>query len=129
MTHEINLVSVLNYHSFHLLYLFKFPSSDGLAHSARRLLEQHRIDLLRNITDLLGRTFPSQFVFPVLGHEDGHGNSFDRLGDLWRHWLPSEALQTFEKGTSEMFFYCSFYDSQNQTKQVVITQSSKPNPV
>lgn len=71
------------------------------------MLEQHRIDLLRNITDLLGRTFPSQFVFPVLGHEDGHGNSFDRLGDLWRHWLPSEALQTFEKGKS--FFILKFY--------------------
>uniref|UniRef100_A0A336LRH4 CSON015030 protein n=1 Tax=Culicoides sonorensis TaxID=179676 RepID=A0A336LRH4_CULSO len=77
---------------------FVLWTGDGLAHSARRLLEQHRIDLLRNITDLLGRTFPSQFVFPVLGHEDGHGNSFNLLGDLWRHWLPSEALQTFEKG-------------------------------
>lgn len=54
--------------------------------------------MLRNITDLLSRTFSSQFVFPVLGHEDGHNNIFDRLGDLWRHWLPSEALQTFEKG-------------------------------
>lgn len=89
------------------MYFFFFFDSDGLAHSARRLLEQHRIDLLRNITDLLGRTFPSQFVFPVLGHEDGHGNSFDRLGDLWRHWLPSEALQTFEKGKS--FFILKFY--------------------
>lgn len=69
-----------------------------MAHSTRRLIESHRLDLLRNITDLLGRTFSSQFVFPVLGHEDGQGNSFRRLGELWRHWLPSEALQTFEKG-------------------------------
>lgn len=71
---------------------------DALAHSMRRNTESHRLDVLRNITDLLGRTFSSQFVFPVLGHEDGQGNNLRRLGELWRHWLPSEALQTFEKG-------------------------------
>lgn len=69
----------------------------------RRHSESHRFDLLRNITDLLSRTFSSQFVFPVLGHEDGQNNNlqsnyFRRLGELWRHWLPSEALQTFETG-------------------------------
>lgn len=73
--------------------------SDGLAHAMRRLIDTHRLDLLRNITDLLSRTFTSQFVFPVLGHEDGP-NNFRRLGDLWRLWLPSEALQTFEKGNT-----------------------------
>lgn len=66
----------------------------------RRLIEIHRLDVLRNITDLLSRTFTSQFVFPVLGHEDGQSNNFRRLGDLWRLWLPSEALQTFEKGNN-----------------------------
>lgn len=73
-------------------------SSDGLAHSMRRLIETHRLDVLRNITELLSRTFTSQFVFPVLGHEDGQANNYRRLGDLWRLWLPLEALQTFEKG-------------------------------
>lgn len=74
-------------------------SSDGLSHSARRLHEPNRLELLRNITELMSRTFPSQFVFPVLGHDDGTPN-FVQLGELWRHWLPSEALQTFEKGKS-----------------------------
>uniref|UniRef100_A0A182NJI7 Uncharacterized protein n=1 Tax=Anopheles dirus TaxID=7168 RepID=A0A182NJI7_9DIPT len=70
---------------------------DGLSHSAKRMHEPKRLDVLRNITELMSRTFPSQFVFPVLGHEDGTAN-FEQLGDLWRHWLPLEALQTFEKG-------------------------------
>uniref|UniRef100_A0A6B2E4C8 Putative acid sphingomyelinase 4 n=1 Tax=Phlebotomus kandelakii TaxID=1109342 RepID=A0A6B2E4C8_9DIPT len=77
---------------------FVLWTGDGLSHSTRRSLESHRLDLLRNITELLGRTFPSQFVFPVLGHEDGQNGNFHRLGELWRHWLPLEALQTFEKG-------------------------------
>jgi hypothetical protein len=92
--------------------------SDGLSHSAKRLLESHRLDLLRNITELLGRTFPSQFVFPVLGHEDVQNNDFKRLGELWRQWLPSEALQTFEKGEGFDFTFnwsISYYNlfSQN----------------
>lgn len=96
--------SINNDFSFHF-YLFIFCSfSDGLSHSAKRLLESHRLDLLRNITELLGRTFPSQFVFPVLGHEDVQNNDFKRLGELWRQWLPSEALQTFEKGRILSFF-------------------------
>ncbi|CAO1334344.1 unnamed protein product [Diamesa hyperborea] len=77
---------------------FVLWTGDGLSHSAKRLSESHRLDLLRNITELLGRTFSSQFVFPVLGHEDVQNNDYKRLGELWRHWLPSEALQTFEKG-------------------------------
>lgn len=75
----------------------------------RRNNENHRLDVVRNITDLLGRTFSSQFVFPVLGHEDGQGNNFRRLGELWRHWLPSEALQTFEKG-KRRHNYCKWID-------------------
>lgn len=76
-----------------------FSFSDGLSHSAKRMHETKRLDVLRNITELMSRTFPSQFVFPVLGHEDGSAN-FEQLGDLWRHWLPLEAVQTFEKGKS-----------------------------
>jgi sphingomyelin phosphodiesterase acid-like 3 len=82
-----------------------FPFSDGLSHSAKRLSESHRLDLMRNITELLGRTFSSQFVFPVLGHEDVQNNDYKdyknfllSLGNIWRQWLPLEALQTFEKG-------------------------------
>ncbi|XP_049291058.1 acid sphingomyelinase-like phosphodiesterase 3a [Anopheles funestus] len=76
---------------------FVLWTGDGLSHSAKRMHETKRLDVLRNITELMSRTFPSQFVFPVLGHEDGSAN-FEQLGDLWRHWLPLEALQTFEKG-------------------------------
>lgn len=79
--------------SFPLLH-----SSDGLSHSTRRLMEEHRHKLLQNITELLRRTFPSQFVFPVLGHEDGQATNFRHLADLWQTWLPSEALTTFERG-------------------------------
>lgn len=84
--------------------IFSFLS-DGLSHSAKRLSESHRLDLMRNITELLGRTFPSQFVFPVLGHEDVQNSDYKdyksfllSLGNIWRQWLPLEALQTFEKG-------------------------------
>lgn len=65
---------------------------------------------MRNITELLGRTFPSQFVFPVLGHEDVQNSDYKdyknflvSLGSIWRQWLPLEALQTFEKGTQQHF--------------------------
>lgn len=61
-------------------------------------MEEHRHKLLQNITELLRRTFPSQFVFPVLGHEDGQATNFRHLADLWQTWLPSEALTTFERG-------------------------------
>lgn len=77
---------------FSSIYLY----SDGLSHSAKRLSESHRLDLLRNITELLGRTFSSQFVFPVLGHEDVQNNDYKdyksfllSLGNIWRQWLVS----------------------------------------
>ncbi|XP_036335865.1 uncharacterized protein LOC118746170 [Rhagoletis pomonella] len=76
---------------------FVLWTGDGLSHSALKESDTKRLEILRNITDLLGRTFSSQFVFPVLGHEDGT-NNFRHMGELWRHWLPSEALHTFEKG-------------------------------
>jgi hypothetical protein len=92
---------------FVTFFLFPYHTlfRDGLSHSAKRLSEPHRLDLMRNITELLGRTFPSQFVFPVLGHEDVQNSDYKdyksflvSLGSIWRQWLPLEALQTFEKG-------------------------------
>ncbi|XP_034178974.2 cyclic GMP-AMP phosphodiesterase SMPDL3A [Osmia lignaria lignaria] len=53
-----------------------------------------RLQCLRNLTDLLSRTFKEQFVFPALGHED-IGVSFSQLAELWQQWLPQEALDTF----------------------------------
>ncbi|KAH8361550.1 hypothetical protein KR084_007628, partial [Drosophila pseudotakahashii] len=76
---------------------FVLWTGDALSHSAQPLSEQKQHEILRNITELLGRSFSSQFIFPVLGHEDGSG-SYRRLGELWRHWLPSEALVTFDQG-------------------------------
>ncbi|BES88133.1 sphingomyelin phosphodiesterase [Nesidiocoris tenuis] len=55
-----------------------------------------RMEALKNITDLLSRTFSSQFVFPVLGHADPQEP--EKLGQLWRQWLPTDALQTFNTG-------------------------------
>ncbi|KAM7358405.1 acid sphingomyelinase-like phosphodiesterase 3b isoform 2-T6 [Cochliomyia hominivorax] len=77
---------------------FVLWTGDGLSHSAHPMSEMKKLEILRNITDLLGRTFSSQFVFPVLGHEDGTTTNFRHMGELWRHWLPTEALHTFEKG-------------------------------
>uniref|UniRef100_A0A1A9VT24 Calcineurin-like phosphoesterase domain-containing protein n=1 Tax=Glossina austeni TaxID=7395 RepID=A0A1A9VT24_GLOAU len=77
---------------------FVLWTGDGLSHSAHPMSELKKLEILRNITDLLGRTFSSQFVFPVLGHEDGTTTNFRHMGELWRHWLPTEALYTFEKG-------------------------------
>lgn len=95
--------------NFSFIFLIT-PFRDGLSHSAKRLSEPHRLDLMRNITELLGRTFPSQFVFPVLGHEDVQNSDYKdyknflvSLGSIWRQWLPLEALQTFEKGTQQHF--------------------------
>lgn len=55
-----------------------------------------RLQCLRNLTDLLSRTFKGQFVFPALGHED-IGVSFSQLANLWQQWLPPEAHDTFER--------------------------------
>ncbi|KAL5291313.1 SMPDL3B family protein [Megaselia abdita] len=71
-------------------------TGDALSHSAHPFSEREKLDVIRNITFLLGQTFSSQFVFPVLGHEDSL--SFHHLAELWRQWLPTEAVQTFEKG-------------------------------
>ncbi|XP_068149645.1 acid sphingomyelinase-like phosphodiesterase 3b [Drosophila tropicalis] len=76
---------------------FVLWTGDALSHSAQPLSEQKQHEILRNITDLLGRSFSSQFIFPVLGHEEGSG-SYRKMGELWRHWLPTEALVTFEQG-------------------------------
>lgn len=70
--------------------------SDALTRSAGMSVEL-RLQCLRNLTDLLHRTFKGQFVFPALGHEDV-GVNYTQLANLWQHWLPPEALDTFVKG-------------------------------
>ena len=66
---------------------------------------EHQLEVLQNLTDLLRHTFRSQFVFPVLGHDDPNpglqfGQGYKEVANLWRHWLPTEAIQTFNKGTN-----------------------------
>lgn len=56
-----------------------------------------RLQCLRNLTDLLSRTFKGLFVFPVLGHDDTV--NFSQLAELWSTWLPQEALDTLKSGT------------------------------
>ena len=51
---------------------------------------------MKNVTDLLARTFTGQFVFPVLGHEDSNLN-LSQIANLWSMWLPDEALATLRK--------------------------------
>ena len=77
---------------------------DGVAHTPG-ISGEHQLEVLQNLTDLLRHTFRSQFVFPVLGHDDPNpglqfGQGYKEVANLWRHWLPTEAIQTFNKGTN-----------------------------
>lgn len=73
-----------------------FPS-DGLSHFAiKHLSENHQLELVKALTDLLGKTFPAQFVFPALGHDDPPFEK--RLGKMWSKWLPTDSIKTFETG-------------------------------
>lgn len=58
--------------------------------------EEYKLEAVRNVTDILSRTFSSQFVFPALGHNDPPPSR--KLVDMWMQWLPSDALTTFETG-------------------------------
>ncbi|XP_049951811.1 acid sphingomyelinase-like phosphodiesterase 3a [Schistocerca serialis cubense] len=71
-------------------------TGDGASHVGARGQEQ-QLSALQNITALLRQSFSSQFVFPVLGHEDAPG-AYHNLTQLWSYWLPSEALHTMRKG-------------------------------
>ncbi|XP_033340709.1 acid sphingomyelinase-like phosphodiesterase 3b [Megalopta genalis] len=73
---------------------FVLWTGDALTRTAGMNAEL-RLQCLRNLTDLLSRTFKEQFVFPALGHED-LGVSFSQLAVVWQQWLPQEALDTFQ---------------------------------
>src|SRR5699024_8606791 len=61
------------------------------------------LQLLQNVTDLLGKTFTSQFVFPALGHDDPMAKK--ELGKMWSRWLPTDSMHTFAKGKSSNLCY------------------------
>ncbi|XP_035438582.1 acid sphingomyelinase-like phosphodiesterase 3a [Spodoptera frugiperda] len=73
---------------------FVLWTGDILSSSMEHLSEEIKLEAVRNVTDVLSRTFSSQFVFPALGHNDPAPSK--RLVDMWMQWLPTEALQTFE---------------------------------
>ncbi|XP_050664419.1 acid sphingomyelinase-like phosphodiesterase 3a [Leptidea sinapis] len=75
---------------------FVLWTGDILSSSMEHLSDEVRLEAVRNVTDILGRTFSSQFVFPALGHNDPPPSR--KLVDMWMQWLPSDALQTFETG-------------------------------
>ncbi|KAK4883008.1 hypothetical protein RN001_006327 [Aquatica leii] len=68
--------------------------SHALSHQAKRIQERKQVQLLQNLTDLLGKTFSSQFVFPALGHDDPTQRK--ELGKMWSRWLPTDSMNTFE---------------------------------
>ena len=78
-----------------------------MAHSSE-ISGEHQMAVLQNLTDLLKHTFSSQFVFPVLGHDDPNpglhfGTGYKAVGDMWKNWLPPEAIHTFNKGNLNRF--------------------------
>ncbi|XP_060522463.1 acid sphingomyelinase-like phosphodiesterase 3b [Cylas formicarius] len=76
---------------------FVLWTGDGLSHFAsKHLSESRQLELLQRLTDLLGKTFPAQFVFPSLGHDDPASRRL--LGRMWSRWLPTDSMKTFETG-------------------------------
>ncbi|KAL1498401.1 hypothetical protein ABEB36_009208 [Hypothenemus hampei] len=76
---------------------FVLWTGDALSHfTTKHLSEKHQLELLQALTDLLGKTFPVQFVFPALGHDDPPFKK--HLGRMWSRWLPTDSIRTFENG-------------------------------
>lgn len=75
---------------------FVLWTGDILSSSMEHLSDEIKLEAVKNVTDLLSRTFSSQFVFPALGHNDPSLSK--RLVEMWMQWLPTEALLTFETG-------------------------------
>ncbi|KAF6207953.1 hypothetical protein GE061_016402 [Apolygus lucorum] len=82
---------------------FVLWTGDGLSNTASGKSSDMQVHALQNLTHLLSHTFPSAFVFPVLGRNDPGSTPGERLGykdvgHFWRQWLPTDAIQTFNKG-------------------------------
>ncbi|KAG8301555.1 Acid sphingomyelinase-like phosphodiesterase 3b [Homalodisca vitripennis] len=93
---------------------FVLWTGDALSNPSRHN-PSHNLATVRNLTHLFGHVFSSQFVFPVLGHDDPRYVAEDtqpyrHVSSLWRHWLPSEALHTFNKG--------GFYSIEQKTRKL-----------
>ncbi|XP_046392438.1 acid sphingomyelinase-like phosphodiesterase 3b [Ischnura elegans] len=87
---------------------FVLWTGDSIAHVNDDYLSSEKVLMvMQNLTDLLRHTFSSQFVFPVLGNHDFYPQNqlpprrhpmYKKVADMWRHWLPTEAIDSFEKG-------------------------------
>ncbi|KAJ8958284.1 hypothetical protein NQ318_017430 [Aromia moschata] len=91
-----NKLSKTNY--FLKISFGQMKVTDALSHAARHLPEPRQLELLQNLTDLLRKTFSSQFVFPALGHDDPVLRRKE-LGRMWSRWLPTDSMKTFDTGT------------------------------
>ncbi|XP_065215374.1 cyclic GMP-AMP phosphodiesterase SMPDL3A isoform X2 [Planococcus citri] len=59
------------------------------------------IDALAKTTSLFKQFFSTFFVIPVVGHTDNPTSDpsmYKHITELWKLWLPSEALETFASG-------------------------------
>ncbi|KAK9506965.1 hypothetical protein O3M35_008804 [Rhynocoris fuscipes] len=97
---------------------FVLWTGDGLSGTASGRSSDMQVHALQNLTYLLSKTFPSQFVFPVLGHNDPGSSPGERLGykdvgHFWRQWLPTEAINTFNKGKEILYIILKITMSQN----------------
>lgn len=87
---------------------FVLWTGDDIAHVKDDYLSTEKVLMvMQNLTDLLRHTFSSQFVFPVLGNHDFYPQNqlpprrhptYKRVAEMWRYWLPTEAIDSFEKG-------------------------------
>ncbi|XP_012282986.1 acid sphingomyelinase-like phosphodiesterase 3b [Orussus abietinus] len=95
---------------------FVLWTGDALSNAAG-MSDELRLQSLKNLTDLLSHTFTGLFVFPVLGHED-IGLNFTQITNLWKHWLPQDALNTFEKN--------GFYtiDQRTQNYRIIVLNTN-----
>ncbi|XP_050298628.1 acid sphingomyelinase-like phosphodiesterase 3a [Anthonomus grandis grandis] len=76
---------------------FVLWTGDGLSHFATHHISTNRqMEIIQGLTDLLGKTFPAQFVFPALGHDDPVFRK--HLGRMWSRWLPTDSMKTFDTG-------------------------------
>ncbi|XP_045465382.1 acid sphingomyelinase-like phosphodiesterase 3a [Harmonia axyridis] len=76
-------------------------TGDSLSHFTKHHQDTKKLETLQNLTDLLHKTFSSQFVFPALGHDDP--SSRKKMGEMWSRWFPADSLKTFVQGGYYMF--------------------------
>ena len=70
---------------------------------------------MQNTTDLLAQQLTSnKMLIPVIGNHDyfpknqlpgDHIEIYERIGEMWKNWLPGDALTAFKNGRPLIFFY------------------------